>query len=431
VIPLPDKIGKYHVVGLAGHGNMGTVFVGHDPFADRDVAIKICAIPTRGDENAARTARKLFFNEAHTAGALEHPNILSVLDAGEEAGQPYIVMEYVEGGATLAPHCVPEGLLPVEQVAEYIARCAAALDYAHRRGVVHRDIKPSNIMLTPRGEVKIGDFGIATRTLDDTTHVMGMMGSPRYMSPEQTMERALSGQTDIYSLGVVMYELLTGRPPFTSTNLPVLFKQITGDAVPPLEAIRPGLPPALDSIVQCALEKELPYRYQTGAELAADLTALYSDLREDKGERRNEAERFAILRELGFFNEFADSELIEMLRVGRWTGIGAGAHCDLPPREQSYVVVVSGDAEIVGGERVLTTLAPGDAFGAGRDTGETVRLRARNDTTLMVVSPARLERTTDACQLRFNRALLQGLVQRLSMAAGLASATDENPGDAD
>ncbi len=431
LIPLPEKIGKYHVVGLAGHGNMGTVFVGHDPFTDRDVAIKICAIPTRGDDSSARTARKLFFNEAHTAGVLEHPNILSVLDAGEEAGQPYIVMEYVHGGATLAPHCVPEGLLPVERVAEYVARCAAALDYAHRRGVVHRDIKPSNIMLTPAGEVKIGDFGIAQRTLDDTTHVMGMMGSPRYMSPEQTMERALSGQTDIYSLGVVMYELLTGRPPFTSTNLPVLFKQITTDPVPPLEDVRPGLPPALDSIVQCALEKELPYRYQSGAELAADLAAVFTDLRADTGEGITEERRFDILRELSFFNEFADSELVEVIHAARWTGVTAGHRCELPAREHSYVVVVSGDAEIVGGDRVLATLAPGDAFGAGRGSGETVRLRARNDTTLLVVSPARLERTSDACQLRFNRVLLQGLVQRLSMAAGLVGGSDDGGRDAD
>jgi len=430
VTPLPEKIGKYHVVGLAGHGNMGTVFVGYDPFADRDVALKICAIPTRGDDATARTARKLFFNEAHTAGALDHPNILSVLDAGEDAGQPYIVMEYVEGGSTLQPHCTPQGLLPMERVAEYVARCAAALDYAHRRGVVHRDIKPSNIMLTPSGEVKIGDFGIAQQTLDDTTHVMGMMGSPRYMSPEAIQERPLSGQTDLYSLGVVMYELLTGRPPFTSTNLPVLFKQIASDAAPSLEEVRPGLPPALDTIVQCALEKELPYRYQSGAELAADLAALFSEVRADTSAELDEEQRFDILREVSFFNEFANGELAEVVRAARWSRVTAGSMCDLPLREHAFVVVISGDVEIVGGERGLATLAPGDSFGTARVSGDGVRLRARNDATVLVLAAARLERTSDGCQLRFNRALLHGLVRRLSMTGALAAAEGET-GDHD
>ncbi|MDX1513558.1 MAG: serine/threonine-protein kinase, partial [Gammaproteobacteria bacterium] len=198
---LPQKFGKYHVLGLAGRGNMGVVYLGYDPFADRQVAIKVSAAPDPLDGTSSRLARKLFFNEAHMAGVLEHPNILRILDAGEEGGEPYIVMEFVEGGNTLQPFCDPENLLPVPEVADIVARCAKALDYAHCRGVIHRDIKPTNIMRTPEGDVKIGDFGVAQRTMADTTHVMGILGSPRYMSPEQIREETISGQTDLYSLG--------------------------------------------------------------------------------------------------------------------------------------------------------------------------------------------------------------------------------------
>lgn len=223
---LPEKFGKYHVLGLAGRGNMGVVYVGYDPFADRDVAIKVSNVEEKLEDTAARQARKLFFNEAHMAGLLNHPNILKIFDAGVEDGEPYIVMEYVEQGETLLEYCDPATLLPVPRVAAIIAKCARAIDYAHRQGVIHRDIKPSNIMQTPDGEVKIGDFGIAHRTLADDTHVLGIVGTPRYMSPEQVQEEKITGQTDIYSLGVVMFELLTGRVPFPVANLSRLIHQI-------------------------------------------------------------------------------------------------------------------------------------------------------------------------------------------------------------
>ncbi len=412
---LPEKIGKYSIVGLAGRGNMGTVYLGYDPFADRDVAIKVCTLTTQLEDGPARRARKLFFNEAHTAGALDHPYILKLLDAGEDSGQPYIVMEYVDGGATLARHCSPDSLLPVPRVAEYISNCAAALDYAHRRGVIHRDIKPTNIMLTPDGEVKVGDFGIAQRTLDDTTHVMGMMGTPRYMSPEQLHDRTLTGQTDLYSLGVVMFELLTGRPPWSSTNLGTLLKQIDDEDAPALESLRPELPAGLDSIVRCAMEKELPYRYQSGAELAADLTALFSDIRADTAAVPDEDYRFEALRDLGFFNDLSDGELMEVVRLGGWSRLPAGRPWTPDERGTAWLVVVSGDAELVDGNRPIRPIGPGDTFGHGAGGAARIRLQARNDVALLVVRDEALQRASDGCQVRFGRAMLHALVQRLSL----------------
>jgi len=237
-----EKIGKYRVLDVAGRGAMGIVYVGHDPFINRKVAIKICSKPDDPEVDSER-GRRQFFNEAQAAGTLDHNNILRVYDAGEADGQPYIVMEYVEGGETLKTHCEPQALLPVKQVVEIIYKCAKALDYAHNRGVLHRDIKPANIMLALSGEPKIGDFGIAQLATAETTQIMTAVGSPRYMSPEQASEEELTGQTDIYSLGVTLYELLAGRPPHNQSALPALMLSITTKQATPLREVRPRGPP--------------------------------------------------------------------------------------------------------------------------------------------------------------------------------------------
>ena len=251
----PKQIGKYSVLDVAGHGNVGVVYSGYDPFADRKVAIKVCAADDRSADGAARLFRKMFFNEAHTAALLDHPNILKIYDAGEEAGEPYIIMEYVEGGRTLKYYCDQTRLLPVERVIEIGFKCAKALDYAHRRGVIHRDIEPSNIMLTKNGDVKIGDFGIAQRTQGDVTQVLGIVGSALYMSPEQACEEDVNTQTDLYSLGVVLFELLTGRLPFESVRFSTLIQQVIYEIPPTITSLRSELPETLAKVVAKALEK--------------------------------------------------------------------------------------------------------------------------------------------------------------------------------
>ena len=210
---MPEKIGKYVIINEVGRGSTGIVYLSHDPYYGRDVAIKVYNIDTGGDEERARIARKMFLSEAHMVGMLQHPNILPIYDAGEENGHCYIVTEHVHGARTLAAYCRPDNLLRIDDVVEIMFKCAKALHYAHSRGVIHRDIKPSNIMLTHDSDVRIIDFGIALVPDSDISRIEGIAGSPSYMSPEQVQSLELTNRSDLYSLGAVMYELLTGHAP--------------------------------------------------------------------------------------------------------------------------------------------------------------------------------------------------------------------------
>src|SRR3970282_1878 len=225
---VPEKLGKYEIKKQIGRGSMGVVYQGYDPFTDSVVAVKVARSEALKNPEAGARYRKMFFNEAHTAGKLKHPNIVEILDAGVDGQSCYIVMELVENGKTLKQYCTPDNLLPYDQVVQIIFKCAKALDYAHREGVIHRDIKPTNILVTKDMDVKIGDFSIAHVISSDTTNTMpmGFVGSPRYMSPEQVQEDVISNQTDLFSLGIVMYELLTGRHPFATDSFSRLIHQI-------------------------------------------------------------------------------------------------------------------------------------------------------------------------------------------------------------
>ena len=247
-------LGKYDVFHEIGRGSMGVVYLGHDPFSGRDVAIKVAIPESLQDQSGGGRYRKLFFNEAKVAGKLRHANIVAVYDAGVEDEICYIVMELIGGCRTLYDHCQPDSLLPIEEVVRVIFKSARALDYAHRQGVIHRDIKPRNILLTEDGEVKLSDFSIALRTQADATdtQVHGYIGSPLYMSPEQVRDDTINNQTDIFSLGVVMYELLTGRHPFAADNLPAIAHRITEKIHAPLVELRSDVPQILARILDRA-----------------------------------------------------------------------------------------------------------------------------------------------------------------------------------
>jgi serine/threonine protein kinase len=417
---LPDKIGKYEILGVAGRGAMGEVYIAYDPFIDRRVAIKVCA-NRETDTTSNRMVRKMFYNEAQAAGQLDNPNILRVYDAGEATGGvPYIVMEFIEGGDTLRNYSKPENLLPIDTVVRTMHKCAKALDYAHRRGVTHRDIKPANIMLTTEGEPKIGDFGIAQRLQSETTQVMGTFGSPRYMSPEQARDQNLTSQTDLYSLGVVMYELLAGKPPFTSRALPSLVRMILHDDAKPLREVRPEVPDGLAAIVRRAMQKDLEKRYKTGSELAADLAALIDDSGESRQELSDE-EKFEAVRPLHFFNDFSDTELEEVLAASTWERYSHGQTIiDEGTKDDCFFVIVSGDVGVRVGDVDIGSLSKGDCVGEMGYLAKmprTASVMARGDAVLMKIDADLMEWASIPCQMRFHKTFQQTLIERLAQTS--------------
>src|SRR3954467_10850002 len=289
-----DQIGNYPVVRKLGEGATSEVFLCHDPFRTRDVAVKRIFPEALHDPVRGRLFRKLFFTEASLAGKLVHPHICQIFDAGMGDDSGYIVMEYVPGG-TVERFCAPENLLPVDEVVDIVFKCTRALAYAHMHGVTHRDIKPGNILYasTPT-DVRISDFGLALNVHAQTTQITGV-GSPAYMSPEQIREELVDHRTDLYSLGVVMYQMLAGVLPFRGSNKYAMIYQITQHEPPPPSAERRQVPASLDRIVRRAMHKDAAKRYQSGDEFAEDLIAA---LRAGLGAPRREfgdADKFALL----------------------------------------------------------------------------------------------------------------------------------------
>ena len=414
---IPEKLGKYEVISCVGRGSMGVVYAGHDPYADRKVAIKVCTIGEDDDSQSSRLKRKLFFNEAHATGSLEHPSILSVLDAGEDADQPYIVLEYLDGGDTLKSYVDKDKLLSVGRVVEIIYQCAKALDYAHRRGVIHRDIKATNIMLTADGRVKLYDFGIAQFSAGDQTQLIGLLGSPRYMSPEQAREEPVTSQTDIFSLGIVAYELLTGNAPFAANGLSKLMNQILHDTPAPIRDIRPEVPRELEQIIAKSMAKELGARYQTGQDLASDLASVFSQL-EHVPEPPAAEGKFTTVRKLSFFNEFTDEEISEVIEAADWKQFQSlDSIVDEGTLEHSFFVIASGDVAVVKNAKQISTLSKGDCFGEMSYVSKTQRsasIVAIGDVELLRIDAALMEQASTATQLRFNQIFLRTLIERLT-----------------
>jgi len=312
----PPKIGKYNVLSEIGQGASALVYVGEDPFNDRKVAIKVAKSDADMSEEEANRFGKLFLNEASLAGKLNHPNIVAVYDAVVDGDQRYIVMEFVPGGS-LKKFCTETNLLPVRQAVLVIFKMCRALDYAFQNGVIHRDIKPANILLSERDDIKISDFGTAKISHATHTQIEGFLGSPAYMSPEQINEESPSVQSDIYSLGVVMYELLTGKLPFRAENSVSMINKILNEEPLPLEQMRPDLPEKLVDIVKKAMAKDPRQRYQTWFEMASELADTFPQLERYSSEISS-TEKFNRLRSLPFFRDFRDAELWEVLRGAIW-----------------------------------------------------------------------------------------------------------------
>jgi serine/threonine protein kinase len=411
----PERIGKYYVVHEVGRGSTGTVYLSHDPFYGRDVAIKLYHATT-GDDAESRNARRMFLGEAKMVGRMQHPNIVPIFDAGEEDGRRYVVTEHVHGARTLSAYCRAGSLLPIDQVVSIIYKCAKALHYAHSRGVVHRDIKPSNILLTQEGDVRIVDFGIALVADSDISRLEGVAGSPAYMSPEQVQGLELDARSDLYSLGAVMYEMLCGQRPFRAGALGKLLRQVVQAMPEPLREVRPEIPEELEAVVDRALQKEPSNRYRTGTELAADLTRVHQKLRASQAEIDDE-ERFAVLRKLRFFHDFSHGEIREVMRSGTWMECHASEVVLRPGDiDDRFYVVVSGAVKMSRAGEPVGRIESGGCFGEASFSEGSRRdavIEAEGQVTLLKVTATLLEQASISCQLRFNKVFLRELIGRL------------------
>ena len=265
------RLGRYQLEREIGRGAMGVVHLGRDTAINRLVAIKAIPLASEFSESELTEARTRFFREAETAGRLNHPNIVTIYDVGEEHGLAYIAMEYLKG-RHLSDYATSDNLLEPRKVLELMGRTAQALGFAHKQQVVHRDIKPANIMYDPNADVlKITDFGIARLTGTGTTRTGIVLGTPSFMSPEQLEGRTVTGHSDLFSLGVSLFQLLTGHLPFTADSMTGLMQQIAESPHPPLRSYRPDLPACVESIIDRALAKTPEARFESGAQMAAAL----------------------------------------------------------------------------------------------------------------------------------------------------------------
>jgi serine/threonine protein kinase len=416
---IPQKIGKYEIVSELGRGATSAVFEAVDPFSGRRVAIKWVLPEALQDKDHGRRYRKLFITEASLAGKLSHPHIATIYDAVAEEDGSYIVMEYVEGG-TLEPFARPDSLLPIPQVLEIVFKCCKALDYAAKQGVIHRDIKPANILLAKDNQIKITDFGAALTSGGQTTQVSGI-GSPAYMSPQQVKELTLNHQTDIYSLGVCLFQLLTGRLPFQANNNYSLIYHVVNTEAPPPSRYRPEIRPDLDAIVAKAMHKSVALRYQKWEDFAFDLASAFGNL-SSRIEAIPDSEKFTTLRALAFFKAFSDVELWEVLGITIW---------HRHPKDTvliregevgtSFYVLAAGEVKVTKHDRLLNVLRTGACFGemahlTAQAFARSASVATISEVTVIEIRSDRLSQASEQCRHQFNGAFLTMLVDRLALA---------------
>jgi non-specific serine/threonine protein kinase len=416
---MTDKIGKYEIIRTLGKGATAIVYLARDPDTGSEVAIKLIRF---GEENAAmsRRLRKLFQTEDSIGRRLDHPNIVKIHDAKIEADRAYLVMEFIDG-TPLDQYCAINRLLPMHRVIGIIFKCCLALDHAFRKGVVHRDIKPANILIDKDDNPKITDFGLALNLHKDmnkdSTFVMGV-GSPAYMSPEQIKNYPLNQKTDLYSLGVLLFQLLTGRLPFRANNQGALVYKIVNMDTPSVCALNPNLPEALDPIIKKALEKDLYSRYRNGAEFAKDLSTVRYQMYDENAIEQDSA-HFDVLRKLDFFADFDDVELWEVLRISVWRQVADKvALIREGDKNRVFGVIVEGYVEVSVDGKSICRLGAGEVVGEMAylhpdDTTRFSTVVTLEPTLFLEINSGALELSSDEVLERFNKALIAKVLARL------------------
>ena len=411
------QVGKYEVQKHLGKGATGTVYLAKDTFTGKEVALKTIEPEVFRDPEFGTVYRSQFLNEASLAGKLRHPHIVSILDAvvGEESG--HIAMELVTGG-DLAKHVTAGKLLPVADVLQIGFKCCGALQYAASQGIVHRDIKPANIMIADGTEVKIADFGAAFLKKSQVVQTAAM-GSPYYMPPEQIHGKELNFHSDMYSLGVVLFELLTGKRPFTADKIDALMQKILQQEAPAPSSVRADLPKQLDGVVLRALKKDPQQRYASWAEFAVELSKAGQQVL--PGGAIPDSEKYVLLKNVPMLSLLADSELWELARAGRWKRIPKGKQIvKEKDRGLSFFFLAQGDAKVTRGGKLLNMVSGSEFFGemayiAGGEARHAT-VESHTDVLIAEFEPPALDKMSLGAQLQLTRALVRNVSDRLALA---------------
>jgi serine/threonine protein kinase len=417
-LDLSLQVGKYDVEKLLGKGATGTVYLAVDTFTGEKVALKTIEPEVFRDPEFGAVHRAQFLNEASLAGKLKHPHIAQILDAVVQEDSGHIAMELVQGG-DLSSHVSPESLLPVADALQIGFKCCMALDYACNEGIVHRDIKPANIMLSAGTDVKIADFGSAVLRRSQVVQT-SIMGSPYYVPPEQIEGAKPTFHGDMYSLGVVLYELLAGRRPFLATRLDELVAKILHEMPPAPSSLRAGLPAAIDAVVLRALAKKPAARYESWTAFAHALAEAVRPVLPE-GEIPD-SERFLSLKRVAMFAGLDDAEIWELAKAAHWSRARKG---DAVIREKesgaSFFFLAEGEAKVTVNGRLLGLLNPGECFGEmayirGGAEPRQATVEATTDMLLAEFEPGTLGEMTLGAQLQLMRALVRNVVDRLVFA---------------
>ncbi len=408
-------IGRYKILGLLGRGNMGEVFSARDPMIGRLVALKTRRFDLLFDKKDLQFIIDKFFDEARIVGNLVHPNIVTVFDLGQDGDVCYIAMELLDG-EDLTSFNTEETLLAPDEVVEVVAKVCHALDFAHSHGVIHRDIKPANIMHTKDHGIKITDFGIAMPIQSGKTSELQVIGTPSYMSPEQTKGLGLTNQTDFYSLGVVLFELLCGTRPFRGRTLYELMDDIRYATAPSILEYRSDLPPGVDVVLQRALEKEPELRYRSGGEFAGELErAMKGDalpVRDLKASKKAD-----LIKSVRFFRAFSMKEVEDMTRIGTFIRYDKG-HVVLREGDidTTFFVLLSGTVRVIKNNKKIADLTKGACvgeMGAFRNTPRTAHVIAKTPCLVIKLDLKMLARENEALKYKFYEIFIQTLSERL------------------
>jgi serine/threonine protein kinase len=418
-LDLTLQIGKYEVQKQLGKGATGTVYLAKDTFTGREVALKTIEPEVFRDPEFGAVYRQQFQNEASLAGKIRHPHIVTIFDAVVTEDGGHLAMEIVSGG-DLAQFVKPDTLLPIADVLQIGFKCCGALDYAYReQGIVHRDIKPANIMLTKGTDVKIADFGAAYLRKSKSVQTTAM-GSPFYMAPEQIEGKDLTFHSDMYALGVVLYELLTGRRPFNANDLETLIQKIMMEEPPPPSSIRKDLKPEIDAVVMRAMKKDLKHRYATWAQFSVELSKVVSLALEPGA--IPDSEKYLSISKVEMLQLLSDAEFWELANAGKWSRVEKGTPILVEEESgQSFYFLAKGEAKVTRGGRLLNTVSENEFFGEmafirGGEEPRHATVEAATELVLAEFDPETLAKMTLEAQLHLTRALTRNVVERLALA---------------